>query len=66
MHRGGAPLQVPSSWQRRVVEPTSSRGGPQLYDTSDLKMKLRPSRRPLAGVPGSPQNLAAKGRDGTA
>lgn len=62
IHRGWDPLQVPSSWQVRVADPTSTFGALQLNVTSDLKMKLRPSLCPLASVPGSPQNLAAQVR----
>lgn len=51
---------MPSSWHRRVEDPTSTLGAKQLNVTTDLKMKLRPSLCPLAGVPGSPQNLAAE------
>lgn len=60
IHRGCDPVQVPSSWHMRVDDPTSTKGTVQLKITSDLKMKLRPSLRPLAGIPGSPQNLAAE------
>lgn len=60
IHRGWDPSQVPSSWHMRVVDPTSTCGALQLNVTSDLKMKLRPSLCPLAGVPGSPQNLATE------
>lgn len=62
IHRGWDPLQVPSSWHMRVVDPTRTLGAMQAKVTSDLKIKLRPSLCPLAGVPGSPQNFAAEAK----
>jgi len=59
MQLGWVPLHVPSDWQKRRAEPTSTSGARQEKDTEERYVKPRSSRRPWAGIPGSPQNTAA-------
>lgn len=60
---GGPPLQVPSSWQWRVVLPTSTPPGRQEYCSTEPYVQLWvPDTTALGGTPGSPQEIATEAR----
>lgn len=58
---GGAPLHVPSSWQRRVAFPTSTPPGRQECCMTEPYVQLWvPDTTALGGAPGSPQEIATE------
>lgn len=60
MQLGWVPLHVPSDWQNLRVDPTSTSGAKQEKETEERYVKPLSSLLPWAGIPGSPQNTAAK------